>query len=326
MAMKSANERKAKYRELCLEENRIPIFSRDWWLDATAGVDGWDVALVEQGDTVVAAMPFVLRRRYGFRVVGQPPLTQTLGPWLRPDLEKPAQATGSEKKVMGQLIEQLPSYDMFRQNWHHSRTNWLPFYWRGFQQTTRYTYVLDVLHDEESLWAGLADNIRGDIKKARNRHKLRIVDTLPIDDFITLNRMTFARQGMTLPYSESYVRKLDAACVAHASRKCFVAVDEEGRQHAGAYIVWDQNSAYYLIGGSNPDLRSSGATSLCLWEAIRFSATVSRSFDFEGSMLEPVEKFVRAFGTRQVAYFEVSKVPSRILRLGYALRGMFKKQ
>ena len=50
--------------------------------------------------------------------------------------------------------------------------------------------------------------------------------------------------------------------------------------HAGVYIVWDSNSAYYIMGGGDPELRSSGATTLCMWEAIKFSASVTACFDF----------------------------------------------
>src|SRR5690606_13716638 len=89
--------------------------------------------------------------------------------------------------------------------------------------------------------------------------------------------------------------------------------DGGGRQHAGVYIVWDSESAYYIMGGGDPELRNSGATSYCMWEAIRFSATVSRRFDFEGSMIEPVERFFRAFGAELTPYFQISRSKSLIL-------------
>ena len=61
-------------------------------------------------------------------------------------------------------------------------------------------------------------------------------------------------------------------------------------------------SAYDLMGGSDPSLRTSGAMSLLMWEAIKFAGQVTRRFDFEGSMLQPVERFFRAFGGRQVRF------------------------
>ena len=48
-----------KYRVLCREEPSIPIFSRDWWLDVTAGPGNWDVSIVERDGKIVAAMPFM---------------------------------------------------------------------------------------------------------------------------------------------------------------------------------------------------------------------------------------------------------------------------
>ena len=85
------------------------------------------------------------------------------------------------------------------------------------------------------------------------------------------------------------------------------AQDEADRIHAVAYIVWDEHAAYYLLGGSDPDLRTSGAASLLMWEAIMRARRVTDVFDFEGSMLKPVERFFRAFGARQTPYLNVSR-------------------
>ena len=314
-----------QYRALCIQEPSIPLFSQAWWLDATAGADGWDVALVEKGDAIVAAMPYVLRKSYGFTLLGQPALTQTLGPWLRETGGKSSTRLAQHKDWLQALIDQLPPFDHFTQNWHWERSNWLPFYWKNFHQTTRYTYILHELGDEQVLWQGLRENIRTDIKKASNRFKLRVRDDLAIEDFLVLNRMTFDRQGMNIPYTDAFVHKLDQACVARQARKILIAEDEQGRRHAGVYIVWDQNSAYYLMGGGDPELRNSGATSLCMWEAIKFAATVTKCFDFEGSMIEPVEKFFRAFGAQQTPYFTVSKTSSYMLKFVHCLRE-FKKE
>jgi lipid II:glycine glycyltransferase (peptidoglycan interpeptide bridge formation enzyme) len=310
------------YREFSRSEPSLPVFSRDWWLDATAGPDGWDVAVVQKAGEVVAAMPYMSRRRYGMRVISQPALTQKLGPWFRPADGKPATRLGNEKELMQALIDQLPDFDYFTQNWHYSRTNWLPFSWNGFQQTTRYTYVLNELSDTEKLWAGFDNGTRAECKKASGRFTLRVRDDLPLDAFLALNRMTFARQRMPVPYSDAFVHRLDAACAQRGCRKFFIAEDPEGRHHAGNYIVWDENSAYGLMNGADPALRNSGAASLCMWEVIRHAALVTQRFDFAGSMMEPIERFFRGFGATQVPYFRISKTPSRLLRLRQALQAV----
>lgn len=315
-----------RYRALCDQEPSIALFNQAWWMDATAGPGAWDVILVEKGGAIVAAMPYVSRKRYGLTIIGQPALTQTLGPWLRKTADKPSTKLAQQKDWLQELIEQLPAFAHFAQNWHWQMANWLPFYWAGFSQTTRYTYILHDLTDDQHLWQGFQANIRRDIKKASNRYHLRVRDDLSVDDFLVLNRMTFSRQGMNLPYNEAFVHRLDQACVARQARKIFIAEDDQGCRHAGVYIVWDQNSAYYLMGGGDPALRNSGATSLCMWEAIKFAATVTQRFDFEGSMIEPVEKFFRAFGALQTPYFAVTKTPSRILKTALFLRSIKRTQ
>jgi hypothetical protein len=316
------------YREFCKKELTIPIFSKDWWLDAVCGGDNWDVALVKRGELIGASLPYKKIPKFNQPNLVMPKLTQTLGPWLRPSKAKYANMLAEQKDLMAELINQLPPFDYFSQNFHYSITNWLPFYWQGFSQTTRYTYVIDDLSDINKVWDGLLPNIRTDIKKAQNRFGVEVCDDLGIDSFLDANELTFVRQGQKLPYERQFVKRFDDACVAHDARKIFFGRDKEGKIHAAAYIIWDENSAYYLMGGGDPELRNSGATSHCMWEAIQFAAGVTRKFDFEGSMIEPVERFFRAFGAKQVPYFSISKTNSRLSLLkqaaGLIKRAVFK--
>ena len=314
---------KDKYRLLCKNEPSIPIFSKDWWLDSVAG-EAWDVVLVEKGDQILAAMPYTMRQRYGLNVISQPALTQTLGPWLRSSAAKYARRLSQEKDLLQKLFEQLPKFAHYQQNWHCTRTNWLPLYWLGYEQTTRYTYRLEDLSSEEQIWGEMEANIRTDVRKASNKEGVKVRTDLDIEAFLTLNEKVFARQNMALPYTRDFVRRLDKAAAQNQARKIFIAEDEQGRHHAGVYLIWDDNTAYYLMGGGDPDLRNSGATSLCMWEAIQFAATVTKSFDFEGSMIEPVERFFRGFGAVQTPYFSISKTNSKFIKTYRFLQSLKK--
>lgn len=287
--------------------------------------ENWNVCVVEKGGRVMASMPYVLSTHLGMRVISKPALTQTLGPWVRTTNAKYAKRLSNDKELMGLLITQLPKYHDFKQTWHHSMRNWLPFYWRGFSQTTRYTYIINNLESDEHIWSNFQTKVRTDIKKARDRFGLVIRNDLCIDDFIELNRLVFTRQGLALPYSVELIRRIDDVCKDRGCREIFFAEDEAGCIHAAVYIIWDKDSAYYLMGGSNPELRSSGATSLCMWEAIKFASQVSRSFDFEGSMMEPVESFFRSFGAVQTPYSMLTHTPSKRFRLLKLLREIVKR-
>ncbi|GAA3904762.1 GNAT family N-acetyltransferase [Halomonas cibimaris] len=310
------------YRALCQTEPTIPLFSQAWWLDAVAG-DSWDVVLATKGEQVIGALPYVTRQKGRLTLLTQPPLTQTLGPWVRPSQKSYPKRLAYEKDVLGALADQLPRYHHYAQNWHCGCQNWLPFYWRGFEQTTRYTYRLP-MQEEEQLWKGLQENIRREIRKATNKLDVTVREGT-LDELLALNEMTFVRQNRSAPYSRDFVKRLDAAAAARDARDCLVAEDAQGRLHAGAYIVRSVNTAYYLMGGGDPELRSSGATSLVLWEALCRQPEAVEVFDFEGSMIEPIERFFRAFGAVQTPYFAVSHTPSRVLRLAMAVRSLLKK-
>lgn len=305
--------RKEKYSRFCERYGPVAIFSRDWWLDAVCGGDNWDVALVEKGGSVAAAMPYFFRKAFGLTLLTMPRLTQCLGPNLRASHAKYARRLSEEKDLMTGMIDKLPPFHYFSQKFHHGITNWLPFYWRGYSQTTRYTYVLDDLTDLDGIWAGFQENIRREIRKAERRYGLEVSTDLDIETFLQINESTFKRQGAKPPYSRELVYRLDAACAGHDAKRIFSARDRQGRVHAAVYTVRDDETSYYLMGGSHPDLRSSGANSLCMWEAIKFASTVTKRFDFEGSMIESVERFFRAFGGRQVPYFQITKVNSPLL-------------
>lgn len=302
---------KDKYRQLCESEKTIPIFCQAWWLDATAK-DTWDVAIVEKGDSIFAALPYVIRKRSGFKIITQPPLTQFLGPWIRPNNAKYSKRLSNEKELLQSLFSQLPELTAYQQSWSPSITNWLPLYWMGFQQTSRYTYRIENLDDLDSIWKNFESSTRKEIRKSINREGIKVRTDLTVDDFLKLNKKVFLRQGLELPYTEDLVYEIEKAATANNARKIFIAEDKEGNHHAAVYLIWDSNSAYYLMGGGDPELRSSGATSLCMWEAIKFASTVTNSFDFEGSMIEPIERFFRSFGATQTLYFSVSKSNSQL--------------
>jgi len=312
---------KEKYRRFCREEALVPIFCMDWWLDAIAG-ENWGVCLIERNGRVIASLPYVYRRAYGMRYFYQPPLTQCLGPWIRELDAKEATKLANEIECLEGLMSQLPEFASFAQNWHFSQTNWLPFYWNGFRQSVKYTYRLEATQTPDSVWQCMRPNIRREIRKARQREKLTIVCDRRFDDFWKLNKHVFERQGLRTPYPKALVEAVEGKASQHACRRMFFAVDNKGCLHAAAFIVWDAHTAYYLMGGVDPLHRTSGAMSLCLWEAIKYSLSIGRNFDFEGSMIRSVERFFRGFGAVQVPYYRVWRGRSVRQKFNLMLRSM----
>lgn len=300
------------------------LFCQPWWLEAVSpGM--WDYAVAHRGADAAAVLPYAYKIRLGrYRLIEMPPLTPYLGVYLREQHGKYANRLGEEKDLMTELIDQLPSFAAFDQGFHPDIKNWLPFYWKGYRQTTHYTYRIEDTGNLETLWNETRENIRTDVRKAKKH--LKVVDDLDFARFLTIQRKTFERQSLPLPYSEDVYYRIDEACKRMGANRIFFAVDGQDNIHAAVYLVWDRGTVYYLMGGGDPEHRNSGAQSLLIWQAIQFASEVGKSFDFEGSMVESIERFVRAFGARQVPYFRISKINSPVVRLYRAMYRLIHSQ
>ena len=302
------------------------IFLTDWWLDVSARGSKWGYATVRENNSIVASMPWVLRQNaFGFNIIDQPPLTYFHGPTFNLSSRglSSSKQVSVEHNLMSNLISQLPRFDYFSQRFSHTVTNWLPFYWQGYSQQTSYTYILQDLSSIDDLWSNLHSNIRREIRKAIKQN-VTVEQTDDIDSLLLLVEKSFHRQNRKLPYRKSFAKSLFEACKNHNSAAIFLARGSNGELHAGNLIVWDELSSYYLIGGGDPDLRTSGATSLAMWHAIKFCSRFSNSFDFEGSMNPRIEQFVRAFGASQVSSHVISKHSSKLLLSSYHFKSILK--
>lgn len=312
---------KTEYSRLCEEEKDIPLFSRAWWLDATCGENNWDVVTVLNENTIVGSLPFYITTKNGFKKLTQPFLTQKLGPWIRKSSGPDFEQKNRQRKIINELYEKLPEYILYQQCWDHRIDDWLPLCDKEFTQSTRYTYILPDLSSINSVYENFRGNIKREINKATNRFHIEIVENGSFDDFYNVLCKTYDRQRMNAPHSKDQLYRLDQACLKHKARKIFLAVDPDGEIHAGLYLVWDDMTAYYIMGGGDPELRNSGATSSCFWSAIQFAGKKGLAFDFEGSMIVSIEKFFRAFGGTLTPYFHVQKRQKRLdvimKRLGF---------
>lgn len=300
------------------------IFCRSWWLEAVCP-DQFSILLLKERGKIVAGIPLPHQRRRGFRYIGMPKLTQTLGPLLPPPRSpKYHSRISREVELLECLVENLPPCDHFSMRCHFALSNWLPFYWAGYDQTTRYTYVIEELGDLNNVYSGMSSSYRNKIRKA-SKSGIEVLESSDVEALLELNRKTFARQGLDLPYSEELVIRIDEVCAEKDARQIFLTKDAKGRIHSALFVVHDQNSMYNLIQGSDPDLRHSGANILAVWHSIQFAQNVTRRYDFEGSMLRNVERVFRDFGAKQKRYFSISRTDSLTLRMAKDVRSWVRR-
>ncbi|MCB0668348.1 MAG: GNAT family N-acetyltransferase [Saprospiraceae bacterium] len=300
---KKINHDKNLYRKLCREGMEIPIFYQDWWLDVTCGEDNWKVILYEEDPNVVALMTYFIKKRFSFEIITVPPLTKFSGPFFLKNFN-----ARKQQSILTRMIDQLPEVSSFSQTLPYQIENWLAYKWKGYSQTTYYSYRLIGLKDRERIWQGMdADYRNNKIRKASQQYTVH--EDLDFETLFELTVAPFRRQNIALPVSRTLLQNLLAACNQREKGKSLYARDKEGNVVAAVYLVWDTTACYLLLAGENDQSRSDGAGVYLTWKAIEYASEILQvpAFDFLGGMAENLERTRRQYGAQQVPYFLIRK-------------------
>ncbi len=312
---------KALYAEFC-RNNYLPLHLQPWWMDAVCGEASWDVCIAtDRGGRVTGVLPYYLTKRWGLRVIQQPSLTTYSGPWFcYPDdaAMKGTTRYTFEKKTCTALIAQLPKVAFFQQNLLPAMDNWLPFYWSGFRQTTRYTYIFEDTSDLPTLRKGLKSNLRTNIRKAE---KAVVIRDGTAAEIFALYSASLQRRFMPTPCSLQTFERLHDALAKRNNCKIFLAaLPEPGMPVAGVYLAFDERRASVLLTGIYAEHRSLYANLYLLEQALYFCHAHGLSLDFEGSMHPDIEHAFRGFGARLTPYHQIWKAGNKLLELLYVWR------
>lgn len=291
------------------------VFEQPWWLDAVAPGRWHEITVSEKNGKCLGRMLYTEQSLGGVPYIGMPPLTQQMGPWISlPSDMKPVKRLQKTKAVLEEMLSQLDGKKNVDLAFHHGFQYFLPFVWHGYQVIPAVSYVIEDLTDLDSVYGGFEAKLRNLIKNARKKY---VVDeNIGCEELISLMEKTFAKQKRKMPFDSQLLQKIYDASETHKAGKTMGARDgETGNLVAGAFFLYDEHSCYYLLGGKDYSLKAEGSQELLLWEGIRFASSVSREFDFEGSMIPGIERFFREFGGRPRLFFRVRKggVPFSLL-------------
>ncbi len=295
------------------------VFCYSWWLNAATKGKFKIYAIIENG-SIMAGMPVAFDSE---NMINIPPLTRTLGILYRKKNYKSSQRQlSAERKWMTELIKFLPIDRFVQMCMHYNFHDWLPFAWKGFSQTTRYTYLINYKEKTISeLWNNLDKLRRRTINKA-NDNQIKVENS---DDYNLVYRfvsLTYKRQGLKFRIPFNDLKILDDAILENGNRIIFKAIDKT-QIHAVLYVAFNDKSAYYLLSGSDPDLRRMGGHTLVLWEAIKYFSDKVNYFNFCGSDVRRIEEHLQGFGGILTPYYHIYN--DRLLEERDSLRHHFNE-
>lgn len=310
-------DNKKVYLQFCQENPHLPIFAMGWYLDAVCQDENWDVVLLEEEGKVIAAHTYYTKKKGPFTYITMPHLCKYMGPFYASHI----QHTAKKSQINEKLIQLLPKVDHFNQTFHYEVSNVDAFANNKFDTADRYSYRLEDLSDLDLVFKNFSTDYRNNkIKKAKSN--VTVHEDLALEEFYRVNQMSFKRQKIEAPYSLSFLTQLDKVLETKKQRKIFYAKDSNNNIHSVVYLIWDQTSAYYHIAGDDPVLRKSGSAILLVWEVIQYTKNVLglNIFDFEGSMIPPIERVRKQFGATKKEYFNVTQYRSKAFELIASLK------
>ena len=313
------------YRELCDQHSSlVPLFHQAWWLQAVCGED-WQAIICQDGERTAGVWPLHVRRKYGLRCALMPQLTPYGGPiYFPPDGLSSARLPDFENKVVQAM---MPCIDSLRLHLSILKlspaiSNWLPFYWQGFQQTTRYTYrIADIRNPEQVL-----NNFDRSKQRARTIRQAephyQLVDNLTATQFATMHHRYWQSQGEADLLSLDLIERVVESATARHQGLLLGLRNAEGQVVVAWFVVYDSRCAYALLSARSEahTARDKDATALLIWKFLQRLAPLTQVFDFEGSMEPGAEYYYRSFGAVQTPVMQLTRCSNALLRAALTFR------
>jgi Acetyltransferase (GNAT) domain len=275
MPLKLVNPRLAAPVTLA-ENGDGPIFHQLWWQQASAGNELEQVSSTWDG-RVVGQLSFIRRSKFGFRVLNMPPYSHTQGPVLNLPPSKPAKAARNLRRVVKELVDQLPMHDRLHLILDPADKSAFAFAMAGCSVHQDFTFRLEAGTNLEEHWEQMDQKTRNLIRTAGKT--LQIRQNSDIDAFLT---MCDKERGVSNTHNISALSRLGQAVLDRGQGVILTADDERGRPTASAFLVWDDKLLYYWQSSRDPQTTLPGANNLLVWESMKLALQNGRTFDMDG--------------------------------------------
>ena len=294
------------YESLLERSRQRSVFAESWWLDASTGSpDGWrpNLLLDASGDPR-AAWPLPTRSSAHGPVATGAPYTPFVGPQL-PDREPGVARVSADSELLRELATKLDEYAHVEAACMPELDYWTPLSWHGFEQTTRTTWRVAAGTAPADVRAGMRKGTRSALTAAE-RDGL-VIDTGTIEELLAACEATFAAQDIADVPARTVLERVARAATQRGRGEILAVRTPDGELASAGLFVFDDRLTYNLANGRIAASGATGAPTALIWHAIGRALERGTGFDFEGSMLEPVERFVRGFGGEPFAYSVVRR-------------------
>lgn len=256
-----------------------------------------ETAEVRWDGVIVGQLDFFPQQRLGLlRQLGMPPYTRTLGPVLSLPPSSEVQRALNVRRVVGELVAQLPHHDRFFHILDPGDTTAFAFSLSGCSVLQDYTFRIPAGTDPAGALRNVAPPTRRLIRGAAR--KLTVESHLSLSRFLAMVRQDHAAQHST--HDLSALGRLFEAAKLNDSTIILSAVDGDGVDLASVILVWDDRVLYYWLPQRDRVRAGGGANAFLLSQAICFAMERHLEFDFDSYNSVGNARFLASFGASPI--------------------------
>jgi hypothetical protein len=263
------------------------IYACSFYLDCMA--QQWDALVLNDYDAV---MPLTWNSKYGIHYLYQPFLAAQLGVF------------GSDNVRV--FIEAIPGHFRYIDIYLNSgNTNAL----NTESVLLRDNYILDLHHPYEELNNAYRENIRRNIKKAKQAG-CTVVKDFDVETVIALASTQMHLHDKNVEENIGRFRRL-YKLLKTENKATTYGISLQGVVIASCVFFFSHNRAYYILVGNHPNGKTIGASHALIDAFIADHAGQDLLLDFEGSDIRNLAFFYSSFGAVQEIYpaLKINRLP-----------------
>lgn len=275
-----------KYIECLNKSVNYRIYAEYWYLDALVE-NNWDCYVLNDYEAVMP-LPFV--KKFGFKFILQPIYCQQLGVFHQENFSK---------KTF-QLFENKLHRNLVRA-YSFNEENTEMFEPKGKKKIN---YVLDLNQDYEKIFSNYSRNRRNEIKQTI-KFDYKFKKTNQLDNFHKVNSSyEYIVSNNLINYSKNKLEKLLNKKIITV----YEIFDSENNLLGCQLEMTSKNRIYNFAFARNKNSKSNFGSAFIIDYIIKTFSNSELTFDFEGSMVQSIAKFMQGFGAIKKHYTNYSNL------------------
>jgi lipid II:glycine glycyltransferase (peptidoglycan interpeptide bridge formation enzyme) len=268
------------------------IYGYSFYLDHMA--KHWDALVLNDYEAV---MPLTWKNKFGINYLYQPFLTAQLGIFGKQITEEQVR----------QFIESIPtSFRLIEINLNSGNVSGFS----GRFSIKRNNYVLNLNKSYEELYMAYRENIRRNIKKAK-QIGCQVLKDFDAQKTIELAVQQMKSQGNEEKENINHFRKLFKYLLSRQMATSYGVFSRQNELLSSCVFFFSHSRAYYILVGNHPGGKSTGASHALIDAFIKDNSEKNMLLDFEGSDISSLAHFYSGFGATNEIYpaLKINRLP-----------------